>query len=236
MSERHETDQQYEEYNIVDVSKSGDDSYYLLKLNEGGYFSIPDVGVVPKVGQIARLYGKGFGYAVRGVAIDGQIVYYRTEAEEAAFRADERAKQDIKRRTEYDAQSAEFDKRVNALPEPFKTRILDFRAYNPNWAYEYEPYELFVCEQAVAIADALKDVAKIVEFHKSDSAKQKEMVPALSDDHSGNTFGAACLLARCYLSNPDLVPKMHGALCPLVGCKSYGCFAARNKSNEIEPY
>lgn len=26
---------------------------------------------------------------------------------------------------------------------------------------------------------------------------------------------------------PDLVPRMHGALCPLVGCEAYGCWSSR---------
>ncbi len=56
--------------------------------------------------------------------------------------------------------------------------------------------------------------------------KQKERVPDLAyDEHSGNTFGVACKLAHCYAAEPDLVPKMHGALCPLVGCESYGCWS-----------
>ena len=35
-------------------------------------------------------------------------------------------------------------------------RINGFRDYNPNWKYDYESYELFICEQAVAIAQATR--------------------------------------------------------------------------------
>jgi hypothetical protein len=45
----------------------------------------------------------------------------------------------------------------------------------------------------------------------------------LADGHSGNTVGCACLLARLYLTSPEDVARMHGALTPLVGCAEYGC-------------
>ena len=44
---------------------------------------------------------------------------------------------------------------------------------------------------------------------------------SLSNDHSGNTFGAACSLAYHYLENEGNVIKVHGALAPLVGSKRY---------------
>lgn len=47
--------------------------------------------------------------------------------------------------------------------------------------------------------------------------EQREVVPNLNDGHSGNTFGCACALAFAYLDCPENVPKMHGALSPLVG-------------------
>jgi hypothetical protein len=52
--------------------------------------------------------------------------------------------------------------------------------------------------------------------------RQRKQMPAMSDQHSGNTFGAAVNLARLYLMWPDLVPEQYGALAPLVGSKDYG--------------
>ena len=60
-------------------------------------------------------------------------------------------------------------------------------------------YNIFCCEQGILIANALETKEKIVEFHKADWDVQKEMVPMLSDDHSGNTFGMSCRLAISYL-------------------------------------
>lgn len=45
----------------------------------------------------------------------------------------------------------------------------------------------------------------------------------ISEGHSGNTFGMACRLAYLYLTEPENVIKLHGALAPLVGSKEYGC-------------
>lgn len=60
-------------------------------------------------------------------------------------------------------------------------------------------YNIFCCEQAVVIAESLKTKEKILKFFKLDYDIQKEMVPLLSDDHSGNTFGMSCKLAISYL-------------------------------------
>lgn len=61
-------------------------------------------------------------------------------------------------------------------------------------------YNLFACEQAILIADALQSREKISEFMKmTDFNSQMKMVPGLSDGHSGNTFGMACHFAAAYL-------------------------------------
>ena len=64
--------------------------------------------------------------------------------------------------------------------------------------FGYE-YNLFCCEQAIEIASLLKSKEKIIEFHKAEYETQKQMVPTLSDDHSGNTFEMSCRIAISYL-------------------------------------
>jgi hypothetical protein len=81
---------------------------------------------------------------------------------------------------------------------------------------------MFVCTQAVLIADKLKTPEAIKEWKKLEYGKQQAQVPGLSDDHSGNTFGAACYLASIYLQEPESVVEVHGALSPLVGSIAYG--------------
>ena len=47
-------------------------------------------------------------------------------------------------------------------------------------------------------------------------------VTGISDEHSGNTAGAAFALAQLYIDSPEFVSKLHGALSPLVGSEAYG--------------
>jgi hypothetical protein len=82
---------------------------------------------------------------------------------------------------------------------------------------------MFACKEAVKIAKACITVAGVEKFGKLSGDEQKHFVPSLSDGHSGNTFGCAMFLAKCYLTDEKLVAVQHGALCPLVGCKDYGC-------------
>jgi hypothetical protein len=204
---------------------------YSLTFDNGWSFWMPEVGFAPEVGQTAKLYGRGTGYTVRGLVVNDRVVFYRTEAQQEELHRKEQAEREAKKRTDYDAKADDYNRRVSALPPPFTARINGFRNWKPEtWKYDYEPYELFTCEQAVEIANALKTPDEISRFHKLEFVEQKKLVPALSDDHSGNTFGAACHLASIYLTKPDLIPSAHGALCPLVGCKDYGCVASR--SNE----
>ena len=62
-----------------------------------------------------------------------------------------------------------------------------------------EGYNRYCCEQAIIIAESLRNKDKIVEFHKMGWGEQKALVPGLDDGHSGNTFGVACRLAIAYL-------------------------------------
>lgn len=67
-------------------------------------------------------------------------------------------------------------------------------------------YNIFCCEQAILISE-LGSKEAIVDFNKQDWKKQKEMVPGLSDDHSGNTFGMACRLAISYLPQVKAIKR-----------------------------
>jgi hypothetical protein len=60
-------------------------------------------------------------------------------------------------------------------------------------------------------------------FRALDWEAQKTIVPDLDDGHSGNTFGAALCLAHLYLTEPEAVAGVMGALAPLVGSEEYGC-------------
>ena len=217
-------DTEFDDRTITKV-EHGDKGWYITS-DAGWSFYIPDLGVTPKVGCRARFYGAGIGSIVRGVYIDGRKVFYRTEAEQKIKNVTEQEAQDRERREEADKNRPEIQAKIRALPQPFQDRINGFLSHNPDFEWTHLPYELFVCEQAVLIA-GLGSVAEIEKFNKAGWEAQKRQVPALSSDHSGNTFGSACVLAARYLDSREDLPKIHGALCPLVGCKDYGCYAAR---------
>lgn len=183
-------------------------------------------GVHPKVGDTARFYGKGFGYRVRGLDINGIEVFYRTEAQADNEDHNEALKAKEQRKTEWQSKRTEYNERWAKLPQVFQDRISGFHKRNPDFGPEYEPYELFVCEQAVAFATALKTKSAISDFHRSSYEEQRKLVAEMSEEHSGNTFGTACMLSRLLIDRPDLVANAHGALCPLVGCADYGCWSA----------
>lgn len=215
-------DSEYEEVTLASVRKSGNG--YELKRADGWMMYIDDPGFEPKAGQTARYYGKGIGYPVRGVVIGGKVAFYRTADEERRKHEDEIAVSVREKQSKAKRERAKNDKRIADLPDVFQRRIARFRAGNPDFEWDFQPYELFTCEEAVKIAKAFRTRPEdLPDFHKLTYTQQKLIVPGLSNDHSGNTFGCAVLLARWYLLNPEMVVKEHGAMVPLVGCKAYGC-------------
>lgn len=72
------------------------------------------------------------------------------------------------------------------------------------------------------IADRLKTVEAIEEFYSLSYDEQVQVIPEMEEaGHSGNSFGAACLFAKIYLSSPEQIINLHGALAPLVGSDAY---------------
>lgn len=222
-----------------------------VHFREGFIFFVRDeygFSPVPEPGMKLRLYGEGFGRTVRGVAlvdesrnvhhVGGNVrhVYrYRTLEEERAEHAAWVASEKRKKIESWEAKKTETARAVAALPAPFRERF-DFFLRRQGWGPEFGPYELFVMQEAVKIAqvrvDELTGVEAVAVFSKLSSAAQRQWLPSLDDGHSGNTFGAACALAHAYLTDPKLVLQMHGALCPLVGCQEYGCWSTTQPVKE----
>ena len=223
MGNKWDGDTEFSDNRIASVEGSRQDGW-TMTLDHGWSFWCPkDSPVEPKVGMVQRQYGRGIGYPVRGLFLEGQCVFYRTEEEDRA-----KAKADIeagekKERESFENNREGIDARVAALPQIFQARLEKFRHNNPDFRWKFEGYELFCCEQAVVIATACGSPSEIQRFSKLDWDEQKKMVPGLDGGHSGNTFGCACQLAYQYLATPENVEKMHGALAPLVGSAEYGC-------------
>lgn len=179
-------------------------------------------GADMKVGDVVRFYPAGISGVVRGFFVNGKRIFYRTVAEDRAKFESEQRQIKKEKKADFEAKRSNYDMRYADLPEVFQRRLDRFREHNKDFRWDLEPYELFVCEEAVKIAKHLKTEAAIVAWKDLSWEKQKKQVP-IDDGHSGNTFGCACLLARLYVTKPDLVAQAHGALTPLVGCKEYGC-------------
>jgi hypothetical protein len=223
MDMRHaeKAEDQYEEHVLTTVRPCANGGWEIT--HDGLTFFCPkDSPVEPKVGMKARFYGRGFGYPVRGLDIDGREVFYRTQAEEEVRHRKMVEDMKEKKRKDYEASRNEYDRRVATLPDVFQKRVEKFRnAGGDEWRHEFEPYELFTCEEAVKIAAHCKTTEGVVAFHDLPWEEQKKA--GISDDHSGNTFGMACRLAHWYLKAPENVTKEHGALVGLVGCDGYSC-------------
>lgn len=74
-------DQQFTETKIASLKTV--DSGVELTFEDGWSMFVTDpMPVEPKEGMTLRLYGKGIGFQVRGLFIDGRKVYYRTASEQ----------------------------------------------------------------------------------------------------------------------------------------------------------
>lgn len=216
-------DREYEDHVLTSVSDAGSN----WNIGHGGWhFLAPKQdapeGFAPQPGMTARFYGKGMGHVVRGLFIDGVRLFYRTETEQTDRHRQECLAREQEQKYDYERVRADHALRKAALPPVFQDRFARFHANNPDFGWKFEAYELFTCEQAVVIATRVQ-ADDIAAFREWAWEQQKAAVPELSDGHSGNTFVCACLLAHTYLTRPELVPQIHGAMASLAGCKDYGC-------------
>lgn len=72
-----ESDCEYEEASVktVTAEKSGG---WSIQRSDGWSFYVPAGSPEPKPGMTARFYGRGLGYPVRGLTLDGKCAFYRT--------------------------------------------------------------------------------------------------------------------------------------------------------------
>ncbi len=212
----------------VDVADAG----FTIGTNGASSFWLDkEWGATPKVGDTVKLYLVN-GNTVRGVTLNGQTVFYKDDEWLEQERQDWLAKYAKEKQERFEVEKAELDADYLSLPDNFKQRIDRFRVNNPKFRVDYESYEMFCCKEALKIAAARGTPRKVKWFARASWEKQKKLIPDLSDQHSGNTFGAACHLAYIHLKRPEWVYVVHGALSPLVGSKEYGDIAPDSQSKE----
>lgn len=201
-------------------------------------------GSTPKPGDRIRLF-TARGSLIRGIDLNDEEIYFKTEAELDTEHAKFVAEQKAKQLQEFEEKREEYDRQFDDLPESFQTRIQIFRDNCPTFRWQFEGYELFTCTEAVKIADHLG--AKLGPEPTDEAIREaaiafrgsfEDQESVISDGHSGNTFGTALMLARMHLMDENgikadgtadlpLVVQQHGALTPLVGCQAYGCVHPR---------
>ena len=182
-------------------------------------------GVEPAVGDEIEFNDAGAFTTIRGVKLNGKIVYLRSDEELEERERLARADREVKQKEAFESQKDDLDVAYDQLPVGFQKRIDRLRAKCTDFRWKFEAYDMFVCVEATKIVDALKTPEAIKAFHELKTIdEQKKMVGNLDyDEHSGNTFGAAVQMAYMYAVNPSSVKYMHGALAALVGCEGYGC-------------
>lgn len=221
------SDDKWQSCMIVEVTDEGD--RFMIRVDDGWSVSLPkkDFLATPSVGNGAHL-GE-FGQVVRGIQCGDKTVYYKSKAQLEQERLEWLAKKYAEEEQQLSDEREDRDLRWSKLPEVFQKRPVIFTKGQPRWRQKYEPYELFVCEQAFAIAEYFKTKEAIIAWLSLEADRQYEACPVLSKEHSGNTFGMSVRLARAYLEDPKLVPQMHGAIVPLVGCEECGCTHPREE-------
>jgi len=227
-------DTEFYEEKLTEVRES-DDGYTLG--TDMGFISAPKAeGVEPKVGDTVRFYGRPYG-TVRGIFVNGQKLRYQTADEEQAAHMKQVLDDKAQKKADYEAKKDEYEARIKALPGVFQERVNAFMSRRDDFGPEYLPYELFCLEQAAAFAKAFPTTEQLQEFYKADWDKQREMCPEMSEDHSGNTFGFSVRMASILIDDSEqakeFAVKFHGALCPLVGCGEYGCYASTDEAKAL---
>ena len=190
------------------------------------------VRAYPEPGDIIRIFPGTFGSASRGAALvrAGMVaaLYFYETAEEI----DQRMKEAVTlergaRQKKWDDDKNDVAKRVASLPAEFQKRF-EFFMHKPEWGAQFGFYELMTMEQAVILARALSTPLAVEEFAELPFEEQRKRVPQLDEGISGNGLGAALRLAHVFLSRDPAwqVYQVHGAMCPIAGCKEYGCYAS----------
>lgn len=212
----------YKETRILTEVTENEDNF-TISFSGMGTILKKKYGAIPKKGDSMTVYTKGGSFGtIRGMDLNGEKVFYKTDEELEAYRLKWKAYYEAEKLKAFTENEEEMNAQYEALPKVFKERINRFRENNSAFRVDYESYELFCCEQAILIASNCKTPIEIQKFSKKGWDDQFKQVPTLSKDHSGNTFGVACNLAYWYLENSENVKKIHGSLSTLVGSDEYG--------------
>ena len=226
-------DQQFRDDAIESITLNLDGPGFEYRLASGwcGFVDNGNGLPVPAAGNAVRLYGTGC--FVRGFVCDGCVYWYETIAAFDARMKREADETKAERVRKFDENRADFERRVEALPDPLRDRVRFFMR-NPEWGADSGGYELFCCEEAAKIIRAVRERGASDALVTGDIEPAKAAFPELAwDEHSGNTIYTAARLAAVVLHHADVsVSRLHAAACPIVGCDTAGCWASTPEAEQ----
>lgn len=200
-------DPEFQEERIKSVRT--EKGYWIIDLESGGTYAgcKADPRVKPRKHSSVRLYGKGFGYIIRGCAVNGKVIFYRTAKQQEAINARERKKneREIEEAKEDFQTSGTMEKpRAKFTVKPEKQAEYDaWRAKNS------DPYGgtcfLFAEKWAELMETALTENILLV----SDIAKECEREADKEFGITGFMYGMAVnILSEAWIYG-DLLRKWH---------------------------
>jgi hypothetical protein len=179
-----------EETSAVEKVEKGEDGWTITTEDSMGcYIQRKDIDsairyeVEPKVGDKLTTYTYG-GMRIAGFALNGERLFLKTERELNLEWALYRAQHARAQEARFERERNQLDTDYANLPQIFRDRIDRFRSNNPDFRKEYEGYEMFVCKQAVAIAEraraageAGENQEEVDEFWASEEKRQLATYP-----------------------------------------------------------
>lgn len=149
----------------------------------------------------------GLGSERHGWAHNGELVEWLTPLERLSKRVKWLADHDRDQRRRLEEGAEQRARDYDSLPQPLKDRLDRFAAERGDFWKDSGDYELFCCVEAAKIAEHLYprvesgESAESVVKEFNDLPWEEQVKAGVSDQHSGNTFGGACSLARSLLTD-----------------------------------
>lgn len=207
MNNQFETDTQYTAETIerADPSLSGDEKGWTLSF-EGGHglwCTAAECQVEPQPGEQARLYGKGFGYTVRGIAINGRCYRYLTAEQEDERHTKWCEELTAKRAADAERHRAEIAEGAHA-PVAFRVKESARAQYERGLANNTDPYGracyLFAADWAALMEARIANGSTV-------AAVAKDACGAADKKHgiTGFMYGCAVnILSHCWEHGEEL--------------------------------
>lgn len=202
------------------------DCYFSISVGGSPVRVDKPVGRTPKIGQNVTFYFFK-GSFIQGVDIDGEPIFFKSEADLEVERQEElerieaeRAKQKIEFFAKLNDPESDFNRRLHRLPKVFQQCFKKFfRLGEHFWSSAW--HELVACETALKIAYACKSWQSIHSVYNMTWHERKTFIPSIDDEISTNQLEFACFVANLYLKNPKWVINAPGARSNIISSKPY---------------